>query len=93
MQAVHPSTPVTVASVQITHHGGDDYDKIVRGDPGVESIYNWTVDGPEIGYRGANGKGDGVHILTGQGQASAYKARALIPEPAAKLRIISSTVK
>lgn len=64
--------------MQITHHGGDDYDKIVRGDPGVESIYNWTKDGPEVAYRGANGKGDGVHILTGQCLASTYKAPASI---------------
>lgn len=55
----------TVNVEMITHHGGDDYDKIVKGDPGVESIYNWTQDGPEVAFRGANGKGDGVHILTG----------------------------
>ena len=42
---------------------------MVRGDPGVESIYNWTQDGQEIAFRGANGQGDGVHILTGQYQA------------------------
>ena len=48
----------------------------MAGDPGVESIYNWTQDGPEVGYRGANGKGDGVHILTGQCHAPTCKAPA-----------------
>jgi len=23
----------------ITHHAGDDYDKMIKGDPGVEDIY------------------------------------------------------
>ncbi len=51
--------------LQCTQHGGDDYDKIVKGDPGIESIYNWTSSGPTVGWRGATGKGDGVHVLTG----------------------------
>jgi len=51
--------------LQATQHGGDDYDKIVRGDPGLESIYNWTQSGPSVSWRGATGRGDGVHILTG----------------------------
>lgn len=25
----------------ITHHAGDDYDKMIKGDPGVEDIYKW----------------------------------------------------
>lgn len=45
---------------------GDDYDKMVKGDPGVESIYNWTKSGsPSMYFRGASGIGDGVHIMTG----------------------------
>lgn len=52
-------------SLQCTQHGGDDYDKIFKGDPGIESIYNWTSSGPTVGWRGATGKGDGVHVLTG----------------------------
>lgn len=34
----------------ITHHAGDDYDKMIKGDPGVEDIYkvrhNASVDMP-----------------------------------------------
>ncbi|KAL0052691.1 hypothetical protein WJX82_006304 [Trebouxia sp. C0006] len=55
----------TVNVEMCTQHGGDDYDKIVKGDPGIESIYNWTSSGPTVGWRGATGKGDGVHVLTG----------------------------
>ena len=52
--------------MQCTQHGGDDYDKIIRGDPGLESIYNWTKAGPTVAFRGRTGKGDGVHVLTGE---------------------------
>jgi acetamidase/formamidase len=57
----------------ITHHAGDDVERMVKGDPGVESIYLWTKDkkgvnrrgaGPIDGKRGA-GEGYGVHICTG----------------------------
>ena len=33
---------VTIEAV--THHAGDDVERIVKGDPGVESIYLWTKD-------------------------------------------------
>lgn len=44
----------------ITHHAGDDYDRMIAGDPAIESIYNWTAEGKTISDRGP-----GVHILTG----------------------------
>src|SRR5271166_864007 len=62
---------VTIEAV--THHAGDDTERMVKGDPGVESIYLWTKDkkgvnrrgaGPMDGKRGA-GEGYGVHICTG----------------------------
>ena len=62
---------VTIEAV--THHAGDDVERMVKGDPGVESIYLWTKDkkgvnrrgaGPMDGKRGA-GEGYGVHICTG----------------------------
>jgi len=48
-----------------THHACDDWDKMIRGDAGMEDIYLWsdTTIGEE--FRGATGGGDGVHILTG----------------------------
>ena len=62
---------VTIEAV--THHAGDDVERMVKGDPGVESIYLWNKDkkgvnrrgaGPMDGKRGA-GEGYGVHICTG----------------------------
>ena len=44
---------------------GDDYDKLVRGDPDVEDIYYWTAEGQNVPMHGATGKGDGSHIMTG----------------------------
>jgi acetamidase/formamidase len=49
----------------VTHHAGDDYEKLIAGDPGLEDIYNWTASGMNVQMRGASGKGDGVHVLTG----------------------------
>lgn len=43
----------------ITHHAGDDYDRLIAGDPAIEAIYNWTADGKAVE------RGPGVHILTG----------------------------
>lgn len=48
-----------------THHACDDYDKMIRGDPGMEDIYLWSdKDVINEPFRGATGSGDGVHILT-----------------------------
>lgn len=56
---IHPPPPHT-------HHvAGDDYDRMIKGDPGIEDIYSWTAEGQNVPMRGANGVGDGVHILTG----------------------------
>ncbi|KAK9807208.1 hypothetical protein WJX73_009034 [Symbiochloris irregularis] len=49
----------------ITHHAGDDYDKMIRGDPGMEDIYHWGPEGQNVHTRGRTGTGDGVHVLTG----------------------------
>jgi len=48
-----------------THHACDDWDKMIKGDEGMESIYTWNSDTKNEAYRGATGGGDGVHILTG----------------------------
>lgn len=43
--AVAVSSGDTITVEMITHHAGDDYDKMIRGDPGMEDIYHW---GPEV---------------------------------------------
>ena len=48
-----------------THHACDDWDRMIKGDPGMESIYLWNQTSMGEPYRGALGGGEGVHILTG----------------------------
>ena len=48
-----------------THHACDDWDLMIKGDAGMESIYTWSNETKGEPYRGASGGGDGVHILTG----------------------------
>jgi acetamidase/formamidase len=44
----------------ITHHSGDDYERIIKGDAGVEDIFKWTAT-----EKNEADRGPGVHILTG----------------------------
>ena len=55
----------TVTVEMATHHGCDDWDKMIKGDPGMESVFTWTPDYKFESFRGASGSGDGVHVLTG----------------------------
>ena len=60
----------------LTHHAYDDYDRMIKGDPGAESVFLWTKDKKNVDRRGAGpidasthgrgaGEGFGVHICTG----------------------------
>ena len=60
----------------LTHHAYDDFDRMIKGDPGAESVYHWTKDQKNVNRRGAGpmdasihgrgaGEGFGVHICTG----------------------------
>jgi acetamidase/formamidase len=57
----------------LTHQAGDDPERMIKGDPGAESVYHWTKDKKNVNRRGAGpmdapngaGGGEGVHILTG----------------------------
>jgi acetamidase/formamidase len=60
----------------LTHHADDDYERMIKGDPGAESVYAWDVKHKNVDRRGAGpmdasvygrgaGEGFGVHILTG----------------------------
>lgn len=44
----------------ITHHSGDDYDRMIKGDAGVEDIFHWIE-----GEKNEALRGPGVHIMTG----------------------------
>lgn len=60
----------------LTHHAYDDYDRMIAGDSGAESVFRWTAEGKGVDRRGAgpadasifgrgSGEGFGVHICTG----------------------------
>ena len=48
-----------------THHACDDWDKMIKGDPGMEDVFSWDQTGKLEDFRGATGGGDGVHVLSG----------------------------
>ena len=60
----------------LTHHAADDWDRMIKGDPGAESVYYWDKNKKNVDRRGAGplqptlfgrgaGEGLGVHICTG----------------------------
>jgi acetamidase/formamidase/AraC-like DNA-binding protein len=60
----------------LTQHATDDYERMVAGDVGAESVFHWTETGKNVNRRGAGpmdasvfgrgaGEGFGVHICTG----------------------------
>jgi acetamidase/formamidase len=60
----------------LTHHANDDAERMVKGDPGAESVYLWTKEKKGVNRRGTGpmdaslfgrgaGEGLGVHICTG----------------------------
>ena len=60
----------------LTHHANDDASRMIKGDPGAESVYLWDGSRKGVDRRGAGpmdaslfgrgaGEGLGVHILTG----------------------------
>ncbi|WP_256717255.1 MULTISPECIES: acetamidase/formamidase family protein [Paenibacillus] len=55
---VHSGDIVTVEA--ITHHSGDDYERMIKGDAGVEDIFHWIE-----GEKNEALRGPGVHIMTG----------------------------
>jgi acetamidase/formamidase len=60
----------------LTHHANDDAERMIKGDPGAESVYFWSKEKKGVDRRGAGpmdaslfgrgaGEGLGVHICTG----------------------------
>lgn len=88
---------VTIES--LTHHAYDDYDRMIKGDPGVESVYLWTKDKKNVNRRGAGpmdasihgrgaGEGMGVHIMTGP-----VYVRDAQPGDILEVRIVDCTLR
>ncbi len=57
----------------VTHHANDDAERMIKGDPGAESIFYWDATTKGVDRRGAgpmdhpngSGGGMGVHVCTG----------------------------
>jgi acetamidase/formamidase len=57
----------------LTHHAYDDFERMIKGDPGAESVFHWDKKKKNVDRRGAGpmnhkvgaGGGLGVHICTG----------------------------
>ncbi len=59
----------------LTHHANDDYERMIAGDSGAESVFHWTREHKAVARRGSgptegpfirgSGEGVGVHLLTG----------------------------
>ena len=60
----------------LTHHANDDAERMIKGDPGAESVFYWDTQRKGVDRRGAGpmqptlfgrgaGEGLGVHICTG----------------------------
>ena len=54
----------------LTHHAGDDYERMIAGDPGAESVFRWTKEHKAVVRRGAGpteapfirGAGEGLGV-------------------------------
>jgi acetamidase/formamidase/AraC-like DNA-binding protein len=66
----------TITIETLTQHASDDPERMIRGDPGAESVFRWTREAKNVDRRGAGpmdasvygrgaGEGFGVHICTG----------------------------
>jgi acetamidase/formamidase/AraC-like DNA-binding protein len=73
---VRVSSGAEVVIETLTQHAFDDYERMIKGDDGAESVFGWTADGKNVERRGAGpmnasifgrgaGEGFGVHIFTG----------------------------
>ena len=60
----------------LTQHAYDDHERMIKGDPGAESVFHWSRERKNVDRRGAGpidatiygrgaGEGFGVHICTG----------------------------
>ncbi|OCC24435.1 AraC family transcriptional regulator [Croceicoccus estronivorus] len=81
----------------LTHHAYDDYERMIKDDPGAEDVFHWTSEEKNVDRRGAGpmdastfgrgaGEGFGVHICTGPVAVAGAK-----PGDVLEVRILSTT--
>ena len=78
----------------LTHHAYDDYERMIKGDPGAESVFLWTKDKKNVNRRGAGPIDASIHgrcAAKGLGSISARaRSRCAAPSPATFSRRVSS---
>lgn len=78
----------------LTQHAADDWERMVAGDAGAESVFHWTAQQKNVNRRGAGpidasvygrgaGEGFGVHICTGP-----VAVRGAMPGDVLEVRIL-----
>src|SRR5207237_1405981 len=81
----------------LTHHANDDAERMVKGDPGAESVFYWDRQRKGVDRRGAGpmqptlfgrgaGEGLGVHICTGP-----VAVKGAMPGDILEVRIVDVT--
>ncbi len=80
----------------LTHHANDDAERMVKGDPGAESVFYWDKQRKGVNRRGAGpmdhklgaGGGMGVHICTGP-----VAVRGAEPGDVLEVRILDTALR
>jgi acetamidase/formamidase len=75
----------------LTHHAYDDFERMIKGDAGAESVFHWDAQKKNVNRRGAGpmdhkvgaGGGLGVHVCTGP-----VAVRGAAPGDVLEVRII-----
>jgi hypothetical protein len=78
----------------LTHHAYDDYERMIKGDPGAESVFLWTREKKNVNRRGAGPMDASIH---GRGRAKVLASisapapsRYAVPSPATSSKSVSS---
>ena len=78
----------------LTHHANDDAERMIKGDPGAESVYLWTKDKKGVNRRGA-GPIDELCVLNQNARRTCTSAPArsmcAMPTPATSSNCASWT--
>jgi hypothetical protein len=74
----------------LTHHANDDFERMIKGDPGAESVYYWDKKRKGVDRRGAGpmdaslfgrGAGEGLGVTSARGLC---RSRARCPATSSK---------
>lgn len=76
----------------LTHHAGDDMERMVKGDPGAESVYLWTKDKKGVDRRGAGPMDASLHGRGAEpGDILGVRIVDVVPRPCANPEFAGKT--